>query len=147
MTSYSNHQRLDCLLNRFFRRRSKKTPKLCVTGLCEGNVTGGFPSERASDAENVYIWWRHHILLLIEHCVWNHSQWHSHTPRPHPFPHTCMQETCCTMRLVAGVIFCMGSANQWHRYSITSSLIGRTHSYQEWDTIRSLIWYISTGNI
>ena len=25
-------------------------------------VTGGFPSERASDAENVSIWWRHHAL-------------------------------------------------------------------------------------
>ena len=43
----SNHQRLDCLLNRLFRHRTKKTPKLRVTGLCEGNppVTGGFPSQ------------------------------------------------------------------------------------------------------
>ena len=32
----SNHQSLDCLLNRFFRRRSKKTLKLHVTGLSEG---------------------------------------------------------------------------------------------------------------
>ena len=42
----SNYRRLDCLLNRFFfRRESKKTSKLHVTGLCEGNppVTGGFP--------------------------------------------------------------------------------------------------------
>ena len=31
----SNHQRLDCLLNRLFRPRSKKTSKLRVTGLCE----------------------------------------------------------------------------------------------------------------
>ena len=31
----SNH-RLDCLLNRLFRRRSKKTSKLRVTGLCRG---------------------------------------------------------------------------------------------------------------
>ena len=33
------------LLNRLFRRRSKKEPKLRVTGLCEGNspVTGEFP--------------------------------------------------------------------------------------------------------
>ena len=40
-----NHQRLDCLLNRLFRRRSKKISKLRVTGLCEGNapVTGAFP--------------------------------------------------------------------------------------------------------
>ena len=28
----SNHRRLDCLLNRLFRRRSKKTSKLRVTG-------------------------------------------------------------------------------------------------------------------
>ena len=32
----SNHQRIDCLLNRLFRHRSKKTPKLHVTGLCAG---------------------------------------------------------------------------------------------------------------
>ena len=43
--SVSNHQRFHCLLNRLFRRRSKKTPKLRVTGLCAGNspVTGEFP--------------------------------------------------------------------------------------------------------
>ena len=41
----SNHRRLDCLLNRFFRCGSKKTSKLRVTGLCEGNspVTGELP--------------------------------------------------------------------------------------------------------
>ena len=51
----SNHRRLDCLHNRVFRHRSKKTSKLRFTGLCDGNrpVTGGFPSQRASDAENV----------------------------------------------------------------------------------------------
>ena len=41
-------------------RRSKKTRKLYVTGLCEGNspVNGEFPALRASNAENVSIWWR-----------------------------------------------------------------------------------------
>ena len=41
---------LECLLNRLFRRRSNKTSKLRITGLCEGNpsVTGGF--QRASNA-------------------------------------------------------------------------------------------------
>ena len=36
-----------------FRRTSKGTSKLGGTGLCEGNppVTGGFPSQRASNAE------------------------------------------------------------------------------------------------
>ena len=60
----SNHQPHGCLLNRLFRRRSKKTSKLRVTGLCVGNspVTGEFPAQRASYAENVSIWWRHHGL-------------------------------------------------------------------------------------
>ena len=53
----SNHQPQHCLLNHLFRRRSKKTSKLRVTGLCEGNspVTGEFPAQRASNAENVSI--------------------------------------------------------------------------------------------
>ena len=58
----SNHQSYDCLLNRSFRRRSKKTSKLHVTGLCEGNsqVIGEFPAQMTSNAENISIWWRHH---------------------------------------------------------------------------------------
>ena len=58
----SNHQPHDCLLNRLFTRRSKKTSKLRVTGLCAGNSpeTGEFPAQRASNAENGSIWWRHH---------------------------------------------------------------------------------------
>ena len=35
-SSVSNHQAHDCLINRLFRRRSKKTSKLRVTGLCAG---------------------------------------------------------------------------------------------------------------
>ena len=63
----SNHQPHDCLLKCLFRRRSKKTSKLRITGLCEGNspVTGEFPTQRASNAENVSIWWRHHAVLLL----------------------------------------------------------------------------------
>ena len=51
----SNHRRRACLLNCLFRRRSRKTSKLRVTGLCKGNppLTGGFPSQSASNAENV----------------------------------------------------------------------------------------------
>ena len=61
----SNHRCFDCLLSRFFGRRSKKISKLHATGLsclCEGNspVTGEFPTQRASNAENDSIWWRHH---------------------------------------------------------------------------------------
>ena len=60
--SVSNHQPHHCLLNLLFRRRSKKTSKLRVTGLCARNSpgTGEFPAQMASNAENVSIWWRHH---------------------------------------------------------------------------------------
>ena len=54
--SISNHQPHHCLLNRSFRCRSKKTSKLRVTGLCAGN------SPVTINAENVSIWWRHHVI-------------------------------------------------------------------------------------
>ena len=49
----SNHQPHHCLLNRLFRRRSKKTSKLRVTGLFAGNSpgTGEFPAQRANNAK------------------------------------------------------------------------------------------------
>ena len=61
--SVSNHQPHDCLLNRLIKRTSNKTSKLRVTGLCAGNSpgTGEFPAQMASNAENVSIWWRHHV--------------------------------------------------------------------------------------
>ena len=63
----SNHRRLGCLLNRWFSRRLKKISKPRVKGLCVGNslVTGEFPSQRASFAENVSIWLRHHVSLIM----------------------------------------------------------------------------------
>ena len=61
----SNHQPHGCLLNRLFGRKSKKTLKLRVTGLCAGNSpgTGEFPAQMASYAENISIWWRHHDTM------------------------------------------------------------------------------------
>ena len=58
----------------YSRRRSKKTSKLCVIGLCEGNSpgTGEFPAQRASNAENVSILWRHHELELSLHGYAHH---------------------------------------------------------------------------
>ena len=67
----SNHRRLDRLLKCLFRRRSKKTSKLSVTGLCAGNspVTGEFPAQMASNAENVSIWWRRHGKSSFTHDI------------------------------------------------------------------------------
>ena len=113
--SVSNHQPHDCFFNRLFRRRSRKTPKLRVTGLCAGNSpeAGEFPGQMASNAEKVSIWWRHHghnpkanhnqtmrIYCMI--CVWTmgkifHLSWKLpaslliHLPRKYisclPFPY------------------------------------------------------------
>ena len=75
--SVSNYQPHDCLFNRLFRRRSKKTSKLRVTGLSEGNSpgTGEFPAQMASNAANVSIWWRHHTDVNLNPS----SRW---LPRP-----------------------------------------------------------------
>ena len=65
----SNHRRLDCLLNRLFRHGSNKTSTLPVIGLFEGNslVVGEFPAQRASNAENIFFWWRHHVSRAPYH--------------------------------------------------------------------------------
>ena len=71
----SNHQPHDCLLNRLFRHRSKKTSKLRVTGLFAGNspVTGKFPAQKASNAENISIWWHHHVLSASGSATFNET--------------------------------------------------------------------------
>ena len=48
-------------------QRSKKTSKLCVTGLCEGNssVTGEFPTQMASNTETISIWWCQHQMDVL----------------------------------------------------------------------------------
>ena len=76
----------DGLLNCLFRHKSQKTSKHRVTGLCEGNspVTGELPSQMATNAVNVTIWWRHHEMSIVRmrektdyhimesHCIWKH---------------------------------------------------------------------------
>ena len=73
----SNNGRLDCLHKRLFRRRSKKTSKLRVTGLCEWNspLIGEFPGQRANNAENVSIWWRHHVTFLNKILLCQFNRW------------------------------------------------------------------------
>ena len=49
----------------------KKTSKLHVTGLCAGNspVTSEFPAQKASNPENVSIWWRHDAAWTTGICL------------------------------------------------------------------------------
>ena len=60
--TFNSENRHDCLVNGLLRRRSKKTSKLRVTGLCEGNSP---VTQWTSNAENVPIWWRHHMSPLL----------------------------------------------------------------------------------
>ena len=73
--SISNQQPHDCLLNRLFKHRSKKTSKLRVTGLCVVNSpgTGEFPAQMASNAENISICWRHHVPAVFSEEWWHFS--------------------------------------------------------------------------
>ena len=54
------------------RADSRKKSKPRVTGLCEENspVTGEFPSPRASNADDVSIWWRHRAFLAEKYTGW-----------------------------------------------------------------------------
>ena len=79
----SNHQPHDCSLNRLFRRRSKKTSKLCVTSLCKGNspVTGEFSScfshcWRANSSTQICrVWCRSAHYLLVKFSTQNYYIW------------------------------------------------------------------------
>ena len=70
----SNHQPHNYLLNHLFRCRPKKISKFRVTGLCAGHstVTGEFPVQRASNTENVSIWW--HVNTITELIIG--TAWH-----------------------------------------------------------------------
>ena len=59
----SNHQPHDSWTNRLFNAQIKENSKLRITGLCEGNslMTGEFTAQRASNADDVSILWRHHV--------------------------------------------------------------------------------------
>ena len=61
--SAPNHQPHDCLFNRLFRRRSKKTSKPRGTGLCARNSS--VTAQTVSNVENVFIWWRHHGFNML----------------------------------------------------------------------------------
>ena len=93
--SVSNHQPHECLLNRLFRRRSKKTSKLRVTGLCVGNSPGPvnsphkgpvtrkmFPFDDVimvcvSNLSHPFLWlWKPQELRIIDFlCGWT---WRAH---------------------------------------------------------------------
>ena len=83
--SVSNHHPHDCLLNRLFRRRSKKTSKLRVTGLCVGNSPGPVNSPHKGPVkrkmfpfDDVIMLYRIRPQSSLTHCngtIWRHRYW------------------------------------------------------------------------
>ena len=73
----------------------RKTPTLRVTGLCAKNssVNSEFPAQRASDAENASIWWRHYDL---------------HTDTTNFFMKMCCDviETCFAQNIIWWILAC-----------------------------------------
>ena len=55
------------MCTRLSKAQIKEISKLWTTGLCEGNspVTAKFPAQRASNAEDVSIGWRHHDTKML----------------------------------------------------------------------------------
>ena len=117
----SNRQPHGCLLKRLFRRRSKKTSKRHLTGLCEGNfpVTSEFLAWRASNVENVSTWWCHHVSVPdvsdIYHCL------------PHP-------NDCRPMCSTGNTAYRIGTRNP----IILHYMIIEFKFYQHWSTIIKL---------
>ena len=70
----SNHQPRGCLLNRLFRRRSQKTSKLRVTGLCVGNSPGPVNSPHKGPATRKMFPFDDVIMESV-YLIRHHSKW------------------------------------------------------------------------
>ena len=97
------------------RKHQSSASLAFVWGIHRGPVNS--PPQRASNAENVSIWWRHHVfghswfrLLCSDDSVQNGRRNASRT--------LATSET----------ILCIGSANERRRYNVTSSLNGWAHT-------------------
>ena len=103
----SNHQTQQCLLNPLFRCRTKKTSNLRVTSLCEGNspVTGQFPAQMASNAENASIWLRHHGIVNTPEVSASTPINRCECQHPLPSRHTYIFEVSVTPRSPRKIFF------------------------------------------
>ena len=88
--SVSNRQPHDCLLNRLFRRKSKKTSKLRVTGLCAGNspVTGGKCFHLMTS------------LCQAELCIWQYISLTSESKYNNFYPQIFFWNCCSGLRVL-----------------------------------------------
>ena len=90
--SVSNHQTHECLLNRLFRRRSKKTSKLRVTGLCVGNSPGLVNSPHKGSVMRKMFPIDDVIMDILS---WMMGQWPSHSALSQPIYMVALSWLCC----------------------------------------------------
>ena len=141
----SNHQPHYCLLNHLFRLSWKKTSKLRITGLCEGNSlgTGEFPAQRASNVENVSIWWCRHvayILLVRSQSIMQQrhggvSGWPHPEDRAHTAPGTVFLTTLWPWLKMLGT-----SRHHSIEASLHASVAILTHSLEDMNPFKAIIW-------
>ena len=94
----ATHRQIEWISNSLFRPTSKTTPKPALLTLCHGNppMTGGFPSQRASNTVSLPMSLRHYVSLplrlqrssrwVFHSWSWRRSWWFSSPPHPTPPP-------------------------------------------------------------
>ena len=140
-----------------------KTSKLRVTGLCAGNspVTGEFPAQMSSNAENVSIWWRHHVdsrystmrtswllIMMVNKFVYkntddiNHVEvWIFH------FRYLMLNSMFTYLMLIH-----IANMKSFIKYNLMSIFlfIGEMHSHKMWSQMRGILllitvlWYLDS---
>ena len=117
----SNHQPHDCLLNSLFGRRSKKTSKFRVSGLCVGNSpeTGEFPAQMASNADFFF-----HLMT---------SSW-THCDLMMP----CGYKSRATLAQAMGWIIELLAASHWKYYHLYSQISFAKRSIEQFIKFLSL---------
>ena len=99
------------LFTQSFIQTPRKISKLRMTGLCAGKstVTGEFPAQMASIAENVSIWWRHNES--IKHLV---------------FEATCISVACMQS-------YCECSHRHGNTYLVTTRMSRQGRGLEIWN--------------
>ena len=149
----SNHRCLGFLLNRLFRRRSKKTSKLRVTGLCGGihrwpvnSPHKGPVTRKIFPFDYVTMWqmsfsnhmWADHTLLGVSEPPWSPS-W--------------VQRSCCyCCFIIFGLhcwIFCLDSTGPTDLHSVLCLAFNAASIFRRYICglfYRKYIWKILGGN-
>ena len=131
-----NHLSVDCLLHCLFKRRSKKTSMLRVTGLCGNSpMTGEFPAQMANNTGNVSIWWRHcEDVGLIEGKACSLT---THSILMMCSRVSCLSADCCSTSRRRKLVNCFFSKSRWWKRPERPPLkVSHYNKISQWQTFR-----------